>query len=397
MLEHTDMLPLLLLLTDNLTTIVDRLAVQGSSRLLLLLLLIQAFHEAVGQLLSVQVPSDEHKLVLALLAGLPWFVGWSEVDLLVHALEHELRVALPVEAEESLGAVDIGGALLQQIHHEHVEPLWVEVSMELDSHRLHQLQVVLALLLRLEEVGIDGQDGFHVERVQSKDLLQRRAAALGLDHGGEFVDHLEAVLQRLLLVGLHEVHLVQEDLVGEGDLLQRFVHGSLRLLLIQVQCQMLAIGQADDGVDEVVLADLGVRLHGVHDGGWVGKAGGLQQDGIEVLAALRQLSEGADQVAAHGTTHAPVVHGDQILWCVQRFRDETIVDADFSELILQDADLPLVLLLEDVIHESRLSGSEEASDDRDWCEIRLCCLCHCELLIEYCRVCLCLSLFILIN
>ena len=48
---------------------------------------------------------------------------------------------------------------------------------------------------------------------------------------------------------------------------------------------------------------------------------------------------------------------------------ETIVNGNFTKLILQNTNLPLVLLLQDVVDESCLPGSKEASDDGDRGEI----------------------------
>ena len=50
-------------------------------------------------------------------------------------------------------------------------------------------------------------------------------------------------------------------------------------------------------------------------------------------------------------------------------RTETIVYGHLSKLILEDTDLPLVLLLENVIHKRRLPSAKEASNDCDGGEI----------------------------
>ena len=44
---------------------------------------------------------------------------------------------------------------------------------------------------------------------------------------------------------------------------------------------------------------------------------------------------------------------------------KSIVNCNFTKLILQNANLPLILLLQNVIDESRLSRPEEAGDDGD--------------------------------
>jgi hypothetical protein len=50
-------------------------------------------------------------------------------------------------------------------------------------------------------------------------------------------------------------------------------------------------------------------------------------------------------------------------------RTETIINGHLSKLIFQDANLPFVLLLENVVDESRLPRAKEACDDCDGSEV----------------------------
>lgn len=44
---------------------------------------------------------------------------------------------------------------------------------------------------------------------------------------------------------------------------------------------------------------------------------------------------------------------------------QAIIDSNFTKLILQDANLPLILFLQDVVNESRFTSSKEAGNDCD--------------------------------
>jgi hypothetical protein len=185
--------------------------------LCLLLLLVQALHEALRELVPVQVLPDEDELVHARLTGLPRLPGRAEVDLLVDALEDELGVLLAVEAQQALGPVDVGCALPEQVHHEDVEVLRVQVARELDPHRAHHLQVVLGALLDLEKVRLVREDALHAERVQAQDGAQGGAAPLRLDDGGKLVDGGQPGLEGFLFFRRDQIDLVQQDLVGKRD------------------------------------------------------------------------------------------------------------------------------------------------------------------------------------
>ena len=72
---------------------------------LLWLRLRDALVEALGQLSLVEVAADEHDLGHAALVLAPRLLGRRELDLVVHALEDKLRVALARERDDALGAV----------------------------------------------------------------------------------------------------------------------------------------------------------------------------------------------------------------------------------------------------------------------------------------------------
>ena len=82
--------------------------------------------------------------------------------------------------------------------------------------------------------------------------------------------------------------------------------------------------------------ELVVGEEGLGDGPGVGKAGGLDEDVVEAIAALHELAEDADEVAADGAAEAAVVHLEDFL---VRVDDEGVVDADLAELVLDDGEI----------------------------------------------------------
>jgi hypothetical protein len=107
--------------------------------------------QRLAQVLGVDVLPDEHHLALARLVAREGPLAGAEVDLLVHALEHELGVALVSEGQHALGAVEVGGLGLQEGAHEGVEQRDVQQAGDGEAHRGDERQVVHlldALLLR---------------------------------------------------------------------------------------------------------------------------------------------------------------------------------------------------------------------------------------------------------
>ena len=105
-----------------------------------------AGEEARLDRLPVEVAPDEDHLGDALLPLGPLLAALLKLDLLVHALEDVLCVALVGEGEHALGAVEVLLLLLEQVDHEAVEKRRVERVLREERERAHARDVVLALL-----------------------------------------------------------------------------------------------------------------------------------------------------------------------------------------------------------------------------------------------------------
>ena len=124
----------------------------------------------------------------------------------------------------------------------------------------------------------------------------------------------------------------------------------------------LRVDDRDDGVEPEGRPHLVVGEEGLRDGSGIGQAGRLDQDAVEPVLALEQPAEDPDEVAAHGAADAAVVHLEELLLAGDH---ELVVDPDLAELVLDDGQLPAVLLGEDAVEEGRLAGAEEAGEDGD--------------------------------
>ena len=126
---------------------------------------------------------------------------------------------------------------------------------------------------------------------------------------------------------------------------------------------MLGVREAEDGVDAVVVRDLGVDKEGKRDGRRVREARGFDDDVVELLGFVLEGEQRSDQVAADGAADASVVHGDDVLLLLDVLADEGVVDGDGAELVLDDGDELAVVALEDVVHERGLAGAQETRHD----------------------------------
>ena len=215
----------------------------------------------------------------------------------------------------------------------------------------------------VQEVRVHLQRLLDGEGVDAEHAVEVDDGVGGLDHLRDGVDGLDRVHDlRELRLG-HEIDLVEQDAVSKGHLLDGFVDGAVRLLLLKVDADVLGVRQAQDGVDAVGVRDLGVDEERERDGRGVGEAGGLDDDVVEILRAVLEREQRAHQVAAHGAAHAPVVHGDDVLLFLHVLAHERIVDGHRAELILDDGDELAVIALKDVVHQRGLARAEETGDD----------------------------------
>lgn len=136
---------------------------------------------------------------------------------------------------------------------------------------------------------------------------------LRLDQLREAVDRVDTSFDRLDLLWRCQVHLIDQNLIGEGDLLHRFVHSPFRLDLVQVLLDMLHVDHADNPVDPEIPCHLLVTMEGEAHRSWVGEACGLDQNVVKLVLALGHLMEGFDQVIAHGAAHTSIGHRDDVL------------------------------------------------------------------------------------
>ena len=161
-----------------------------------------------------------------------------------------------------------------------------------------------------------------------------------------------------------EVHLVQENSVGKGNLLEALVGDAFRLLLVEVQHHMLGIHHRQDAVKSKLQLQVLVREECLRHRTRVREPRRLYEHGVEALLALCELREDAHEVSTHGAAHAPVVHLEELLLRLDAGADELVVDAHLAEFVLNHRDFESVVFLQYVVDERGLPASEEPRDDR---------------------------------
>ena len=204
----------------------------------------------------------------------------------------------------------------------------------------------LERVLGLEEGRVHRQRAIEVEGADAEHLVDRHIGIAGSEHLGGGIDGAHPTLDALEFGGCHQVGLVEQDHVGEGDLFAGFIH------LVEVLLDVARIDDGHDGVEHELLLEVVVQEEGLRDRAGIGHPGGLDDDVVELVAPLEQLAQDAQQVAAHGAADAAVVGLEDLFFGAD---DELVVDADLAELVLDHGDALAVVLGKNAVEESGLA------------------------------------------
>ena len=206
-------------------------------------------------------------------------------------------------------------------------------------------------ILRFQKRRIEIQRPVQIEPAEVEDLLEIDLRQVRVLDFRQAVHGAQARFQRLHGRIIHQIDLVQHQRVGEGDLLAAF------RAAFQMLRDMLAIHQRDDAVQPQVVLHLVVHEKRLSHRTRIGQAGGFHQNSVEFVAALHQIAENTDQVAAHRAAQATVVHLEDFFLGVD---DQGLIDADFAELIFDHGDALAVLFGQNAVEKSGFPGAEKA-------------------------------------
>mmetsp|Transcript_18354 Transcript_18354/g.31238 ORF Transcript_18354/g.31238 Transcript_18354/m.31238 type:complete len:347 (-) Transcript_18354:315-1355(-) len=225
---------------------------------------------------AVEVLADEDELVALHLVLVPRLEVAVEDH--VHGLVDELGLGV-LDGEHALHAVDVGALGLEDLAHPVLHEVEVDVALLHHAQAAHRV-VVLVLPVGVEELGVHLERPLQVEALDAEDAVDGDLGPVAAQDRRERVERLQPPLDSGQVLLRHEVRLVEEQPVGERDLLHRLVLGALGLLLVEVLLDVLRVDQRDHAVEAGALLDRLVHEEGLHDRSRVGEASRLDDDGV---------------------------------------------------------------------------------------------------------------------
>ena len=237
-----------------------------------------------------------------------------------------------------------------------VVPVMMIMAMVVVMLAMFVMHVTLFPMGGVQELGLQGGDSLQVEAAAAEDQVQADIGPLRPVDRRQRVDPADRGLDPLQFDLIDQVGLVQDDLVGKGDLLDRF------LRIDKAQGQVLGVDHGGHRIQSGPGLDIVVNEEGLGDRAGIGQARGLDDDGVETAFSLHQAGEHPDQVAAHRAADAAVVHLEDLFIGPDH---QVVVDADFAEFVDDHRIAFAMLLGEDAVEQGGLAGAEIAGQDGD--------------------------------
>jgi hypothetical protein len=197
---------------------------------------------------------------------------------------------------------------------------------------------------------------FEVEGADPEDAVERHIAADGVMAARPPVHGRDPPRERGELLRGDQVGLVEQDDVGEGDLLLALA------ALVEVEGHVAGIHDRDHRVQLELCLQLVIHEEGLDHGRRIGEASGLDQHMVEAIAPPHEGAEDANEIAPHRAADAPIVHLEDLFLCRN---DEVVVDAYLAELVLDDGDPLAVVFAQDAVQERGLARAQKPGEDGD--------------------------------
>lgn len=242
--------------------------------------------------------------------------------------------------------------------------------------------VVVPFFVQLDCPGAGFSDLVEVELLCIEDVLHFDLAEIRLDHLGGRLQRLYNCLHVVQFLGCEAVHLVHDNRVAEFDLLDEQVRDIFFFEILVEEfftaCKFVGKAQNVDDCDNVVevageaLAVAALELapghaDGLRYGNRFADAACFDEDVVE-LAHFEKFGDLFEQVRLEGAADAAVGKRNDFsgvfLGDVSALFDERLVNVDFANVVDDDGYMVALLVVKNVVEESRLAGSEVTGKER---------------------------------
>ena len=171
---------------------------------------------------------------------------------------------------------------------------------------------------------------------------------------GKRIETAQAGLDHTQILLGHQIGLVQDNLVGKGNLFAGLA------AVGKAKEHMFGVNHRGDTIELGARLDVLIDKEGLGHRPRIGQACGFNNDGVKAALALHQARQDPDQVAAHRAANAAIVHLKDLFVGTD---DQVIIDTDLAKLIDDHRITLAVILREDAVEQGGLTGAEIAGQN----------------------------------
>ena len=267
----------------------------------------------------------------------------------MHRLKSEAAIIAFI-GQNALGAEQILPLAGQHLRDPGVETLRINRAIHFEGNAVH-FRIMFVIILARKEFRFAFQNARQVEGIAPDHGADRHIGFRGATDFGIGVDGADALFHFRCLSLSHQIHLVQHNDVGEGDLFLRF--GGIR----KARGQMLGINHGHNRIQLRRALHIIINEEGLRHRGGVGQARGFHDNAIKLVAPLHQPAQDADQITAHRAADAAIVHLKHFFIGIH---DQVVIHAQFAEFIDHHGEFLAVVFGQDAVQQRGLAGTKIA-------------------------------------
>ena len=211
-------------------------------------------------------------------------------------------------------------------------------------------------VLGLEKTPIHLEYPLQIKRAHIQNIGDRDISVTAAMNFCRAVDGTYATLDPLQLGRRYQIDFIEKNHIGEGHLFARFGH------LVEMLFDMPTIHDRHNGIEQELFLEIIVQKKSLRDRTRVCHTRGFDDDVVEFIAALEQLTKNPQQVAPDSATNATVIGFENFLFGAN---DELMVDADLAKFVFNDSNALAVVLGENPIQQGGFAGAQKARQDGD--------------------------------
>mmetsp|Transcript_24267 Transcript_24267/g.34777 ORF Transcript_24267/g.34777 Transcript_24267/m.34777 type:complete len:217 (-) Transcript_24267:187-837(-) len=216
---------------------------------------------------------------------------------------------------------------------------------------------MLVLLINIsDKVRFEVEDALQIKGLQVQKFTWIDLSKLRAENDRQRIQGLEFSFNFNQLAFLHQVSLVEKDLVCEHNLFYRFILDSFRLLLMETIQNVQCVYNCNDTVELVHFLNVFVYKKGLHNRSWISKTSCFDNNAVKHVYFLVEFLESNDKIATNCAAYTSVHHLDYLFVHILRYH--LIINSNFAKFVFYNRKFhPMSFVIENMVQQGGFTRS----------------------------------------